>query len=102
MKIVWSPRALDRVNEIAGFIAEDNPEAAKLWLIEIFGVVERLTEWPQSGRVVPESDREDIREIIHGKYRIIHRVMARQVTILTVRHSRQRLSVDDLGANQDE
>jgi plasmid stabilization system protein ParE len=44
MKLVWSPRTLERASEIAQYIAEDNLEAAKLWLIEIYGVVGRLEE----------------------------------------------------------
>src|SRR5207302_4723244 len=96
MKIVWSPLALERVNEIADYIAEENPEAAKLWLIEIFGVVERLAAWPKSGRVVPEVRRDDLREILHDKYRIIYRLDPKQISILTVRHGRQLLPLEEV------
>lgn len=71
MKVVWSPLALQRVNEIADYIADDNPEAARLWLLDIFGAVERLETFPLSGRIVPAANRKSIREIPHGKYRII-------------------------------
>ncbi len=96
MKIVWSPLALDRVSEIAEYIAEDNPDAAKLWLIEIFGVVGRLEDWPRSGRVVPEAGRDEIREILHNNYRVIYRIEAKQISILTVRHGRQLLPVEEI------
>jgi toxin ParE1/3/4 len=96
MKLVWSPLALKRVNEIADYIAEDDPEAARLWLVDIFGAVERLGDWPESGRVVPEVGRKNIREVLHGKYRVVYRVEAKQVSILTVRHGRQILPLEEV------
>ena len=96
MKIVWSPLALERVNEIADFLAEESIDAAKIWLMDIFDTVDRLREFPESGRVVPEVKRSDIREIIFKNYRVIYRVERKQVSILTVRHSRQRLPVKEI------
>lgn len=89
MRIEWSPRALDRVSEIAGFIAQERPEGAREWIDEIFAAVRRLDRFPESGRVVPEIRRESIREVIHGAFRIIYRIEADRVAVLTVRHSRQ-------------
>ena len=42
MKIVWSPLALERVEDIAQYIAEDKPDAAVKWVDELFFTVERL------------------------------------------------------------
>ena len=88
MKIVWSPLALERVNDIADYIAETSVEAAKVWLIDIFGAVDRLQEFPESGRVVPEVNRPNIRELVFKNYRVIYRIERKQVSILTVRHGR--------------
>jgi plasmid stabilization system protein ParE len=96
MKLAWSPRALERASEIAQYIAEDSPDAAKLWLIEIFGVVGRLEEGPKSGRVVPEAGRDEIREILHGNYRIVYRIESKQIAVLTIRHVRQLLSMKEI------
>jgi plasmid stabilization system protein ParE len=95
MKIFWSPLALERVNEIADHIAENSVEAAKDWLIDIFGAVDSLQEFPKSGRVVPEVKRPNIREIIFKNYRVIYRVERKQVSILTVRHSKQLLPLKE-------
>jgi addiction module RelE/StbE family toxin len=96
MKVVWSPLALERVDEIADYIAEDNVEAARVFLIDIFAAVGRLRSFPQSGRAVPEVNRSDIREIIFKKYRVVYRVARQQVSILTVRHGRQRLPLEEV------
>lgn len=42
MKIVWSPLALERVEDTARYIAEDNPDAAVRWVEDLFSAVERL------------------------------------------------------------
>ena len=96
MKIIWSPLALERVNEIADYIAEDDAQAARLFLIDIFGAVARLESFPNSGRVVPELKRPNIREIIFGNYRVVYRVEPKRVSILTVRHGKQRLPLKEI------
>ncbi|PYT06495.1 MAG: plasmid stabilization protein [Acidobacteria bacterium] len=96
MKVVWSPLALERVEAIADYIAEDNVDAARVFLIDIFAAGGRLRSFPQSGRSVSEVNRPDIREIIFKKYRVIYRVGRQQVSILTVRHGKQRLPLGEV------
>ena len=96
MKIVWSPLALERANEIADYIAETSVEAVRVWLMDIFAAVDRLKEFPESGRVVPEVKRPNIRELIFKHYRLIYRIERKQLAILTVRHSRQRLPLKEI------
>jgi len=96
MKIVWSPLALERVNDIADYMAETSVEAAKVWLIDIFGAVDRLREFPESGRVVPEVNRPNIRELVFKNYGVIYRVERKQVSILTLRHGKQRLPLKEI------
>ena len=100
MKIIWSPLALERVREITGYIAQDNLEAARMLALELFGAVDRLKDFPQSGRMVPEAGRQNIREVIQGKYRIVYRVDKQQVVVLTVRHSRQRLLIKEIKSKE--
>jgi toxin ParE1/3/4 len=95
VNIVWSPLALERVEEYAEYIALDNPAAAIEWAEEVFAKVDPLAEFPEMGRVVPELGRADVRELFHGHYRIIYRV-GRSIFILTVRHTSQLLSGADI------
>jgi toxin ParE1/3/4 len=50
---------------------------------------------------VPELGRKDIREIIHGNYRIIYRVLPGEVEILTIHHG-ARLLRSGVFENRDE
>ncbi|MCC5854020.1 MAG: type II toxin-antitoxin system RelE/ParE family toxin [Alkalimonas sp.] len=96
MRIVWSPLALERVEDIAQYIAQDKPSAAVEWVEGVFDTVERLADFPESGRVVPEVGGRRIREVIFGTYRIIYSV-SDQIDILTVRRSSQLLRMFELG-----
>lgn len=89
VRIVWSPLALERLATIVETIAGDRPTAAKRWLAGVVSTVKRLREFPQSGHIVPELEREDLREVLYPPYRIIYRVDPKRVVILTVRHGRR-------------
>ena len=96
MKIIWPPLAVERVSEIAGYIAQDNPVAAESWINTVFKKVEDLKAFPESGRIVPETDNKTIRELIYGNYRIIYRLEEKRLSVLTVRHGKQVLPVDEV------
>ncbi|MHB8809357.1 MAG: type II toxin-antitoxin system RelE/ParE family toxin [Desulfobulbaceae bacterium] len=98
MKIVWASVAIDRATEIAGYIARDSPSAAAKWVETLFSKVELLATAPESGRVVPEVNRLDIRELIYGNYRIIYLIEKNRISILTVRHSKQILPTEEVKA----
>lgn len=68
MEVVWSPLALEHVEDIAQYIAEDNPGAVIQWVEDLFASIERLVDFPESGRVVPEVSSRRIREVIFGTY----------------------------------
>ena len=95
MAVHWFPLALERVEEIAEYIAEDNPEAAAHWVNELFNTVDRLNDFPISGRVVPETNVRHIRAVIFSAYHVIYSARER-IQILTVRHGSQLLSEDAL------
>ena len=73
-ELKWSPAARLDLKEIFAYIAEDDPLAAKKFIKSLFGAVERLPVFPESGRVVPEFEDSAIREIIHRPCRIVDRV----------------------------
>jgi plasmid stabilization system protein ParE len=98
MRILWSPLAVERISEIADYIAQDNPGAAEKWVETIFKKVEELRGFPESGRVVPETDNINIRELLYGNYGIIYRVEKSKLSILTVRHGKQILPTGEIEA----
>ncbi|MBI4620127.1 MAG: type II toxin-antitoxin system RelE/ParE family toxin [Desulfobacterales bacterium] len=96
MRIIWSPLAVDRASEIADYIAQDKPSAAEKWIDTVFSKVEQLKSSPKIGRIVPEINDSQFRELIYGNYRIIYRIETKQISILTIRHGRQRLPINEI------
>ncbi len=93
LKIKWTTYALEDINSIAEFIAKDSEYYAIVQVERFFQQVLILETHPNAGRRVPEIDRDDIREIIEGNYRIIYKIYSKShIDILTVHHSSRLLS----------
>ena len=88
--IRWTPQAADDLDEIREFIARDSKRYARLLVERLVQRVDELEHFPRAGRVVPELRQDDIRELIHGSYRIVYRLEATRVRILTVFHASRR------------
>jgi len=90
--ILWSERARRDLLEIGDFIARDKPQAAAAWVGRILDAVQRTALFPTSGRVVPEIDRSNIREVVLENYRIVYQLGETGITILTVFESHRLLA----------
>ena len=87
--LIWSPTAKFDLKDIAAFIAEDSASAAERFVRSLFHTVERLADFPESGRIVPEFGDPTIREVIRKPCRIVYRVDAgrRIVEITRIWHA---------------
>ncbi|MEW6348145.1 MAG: type II toxin-antitoxin system RelE/ParE family toxin [Thermodesulfobacteriota bacterium] len=88
-ELTWSRLARLDLKDFAGFVAEDNRLAARRFVKSVFQVIERLVDYPESGRVVPEFGDPSIREIIRKPCRIVYRVDRenRMIEIVRIWHS---------------
>jgi plasmid stabilization system protein ParE len=84
-KLTWSPSAQLDLKDIVGFIAEDSPSAARRFAKSLLQVVERLADFPESGRIVPEFNDPAIREVIRRPCRLVYRINREEHTIAIVR-----------------
>jgi toxin ParE1/3/4 len=91
IRIVWSDQSLEDIEEIRRYIQRDSPVYAEMFVDRVFESVERLIDYPLSGRVVPEFEDPTVREIILGSYRIVHRVRQGTLSIVTVFHTARLL-----------
>lgn len=89
-RIVWSREAKQDLANIYHYIKLDNPQAAKAVTDKIRRLVKTLPEHPWIGRVVPEHNREDIRERIHSPYRILYQLVGdEKIRVLQIFNSIQ-------------
>lgn len=91
VQLTWSPAARLDLHDICAYIAEDDPAAAGEFVRSVFQAVERLSDVPQSGRIVPEFGDPRIREVIRRPCRIVYRInqAVSVVEIVRVWHSRR-------------
>jgi len=89
MKIRWTHPAIESLRNLHSYIAKDSEIYASSFVHRIVLSVEKLTNFPRLGRVVPEADEETIRELLYQNYRIIYRIKSELVEILTVIHGRR-------------
>lgn len=94
MKIAWSEPAVGDLDAIHDYIARDSPHYARRFVARLIAAAEPLESFPQLGRVVPESDGRH-REILFHSYRIIYRVEAQEILIVSVVHGNRNLSGTD-------
>jgi len=96
MRVVWSPRAIDRVVEIATHMAQDSPTAARAWVERLFDHVDtQLAAFPLSGKPARDVDTDDARELVFESYRVFYEV-GDTVDVLTVRRGRELIDADEL------
>ncbi|HYW05521.1 MAG TPA: type II toxin-antitoxin system RelE/ParE family toxin [Longimicrobium sp.] len=96
MNIHWSEQALSDAEDLRDFIARDAPAFAELFVDRVFEAVERLSDFPMSGRIVPEFRRPDLREVLLGSYRIVYHVVGDTVSVATVCHAARLLGPQQL------
>ena len=90
-RLIWSEPALLDLDEIAEYIALDDPLAASRYVQKVFSRVERLADYPNSGKRPAELPRTSYREVVVAPCRIFYRVEKKTVYILYVIRSERLL-----------
>jgi len=83
------PQARDDLREIVAFISEASPQSAERWLRNVTTAIQGLSEFPEAHPLAREngSHQREIRQMSHGKYRVIYFVDDDRVMVVSVRHS---------------
>jgi toxin ParE1/3/4 len=88
VQIKWTQQALLELKEIHEYIAKDSTHYARLVVLKIKARTLILKSNLLLGSKVQELGRDDIRQLVHGNYRIIYKVVNKErADILTVHHA---------------
>jgi len=90
-KLIWTAAALDDLDDIAAWIARDDPAAAAALVRSALASVERLIRFPRSGRRVPEAPGGLYREVIASPCRILYRREGEGILMVNVVRGERRL-----------
>jgi toxin ParE1/3/4 len=91
MKVEWTATARGHLDAIHAYIAADSPTYALRLVDRLTRRSRQIAEAPFSGRKVPEYDRDDVREMIEGPYRIVYLVKPDGIDVLAVIHGARDL-----------
>jgi toxin ParE1/3/4 len=87
--VKWSVPARNDLKQIHDYIAKDSKYYARKVIQEIVAKTEALTELPEIGRIVPEINDQNIRELIVYSYRLIYEISVAETVILAIIHGRR-------------
>jgi addiction module RelE/StbE family toxin len=90
-KISWTKKSLKDLKSIHDYISLDSKFYASRFVSKLIARVDQLIEFPESGRIVPEKNVHEIRELIEGNYRIFYRLRKREITILRVHNAARKI-----------
>jgi len=95
-RISFAASAVADLEAIRAWYAEQQvPDVGERLLREIVAHVERLADFPESGRVVPEFGLVQLREVIHPPFRIVYRIDAERVRVARVWRSERQLELSE-------
>ena len=89
MSIKWTRAALASVDEIAGFIAKDNPTRATSFVLELQAAVTQLQAHSGMGRAGRVPGTREL--VLHKNYIATYRVRGDDVEILRLHHAARNL-----------
>jgi toxin ParE1/3/4 len=88
VKIRWTEKAEQWLNEIYDYIAKDNPIAARRVVSGIYEKVQVLSKFPEIGYKYRDEKEGEIRVLLYGHYRIAYLYRKEAVVdILGIFHS---------------
>jgi len=96
-RVVWTEHARQMLDDAISYVARDSLPAAERLLIQTLEAASSLNVHSDRGRVVPELDRPNIRQLLVQRYRLVYEVTPAEVQILAFVHGARDLTGPGLG-----
>ena len=90
MKLIWTDPAIEDLRALRDYIGRDSDFYAADIVEQMVLSVEKLLRFPRMGRVVPETQDENTRELLHQN--CIYRIAGERIEILTIIHGSRDLT----------
>jgi toxin ParE1/3/4 len=89
VKVLWTDAAVAQLAAIHDYVAQTSPEYASRIIDRLTKRSIQLSTFPFSGRVLPEYELREVREVVEGSYRIIYLIKEDEdkIEVLAVIHS---------------
>lgn len=87
--VEWAGRARSDLRLAVEYIHRTSPESAKAFLSQVFQTTQSLSTFSERGRVVPDLNDPEIRQVLVGRYRVLYEVHSDAVWVMRVLHTSQ-------------
>ena len=96
-KINWTTQAIEDIYELSEYYIVRSQKYADQLTNKIFEKVLILENFSKAGRIVPELNRKQIRELVFSNYRIIYRIVSNtQIDILAIHNGLRPLTEESI------
>jgi toxin ParE1/3/4 len=93
-RIVWTDSAWQELESAASFIERDSARYASALVEAAKSVAVSLRTFSRRGRVVPEVNDPNVREVFVKSYRLIYEIRGDRVVVLAFLHGARRFPPD--------
>ncbi len=89
--VIWTGKAKSSLKAIYNYIKVDSQFYAEEVRTKFIYESRKLEDFPKLGRIVPETEKENIRELFIYSYRMLYEIRDENVFILSIIHSKQNI-----------
>jgi toxin ParE1/3/4 len=84
--VTWTESARAGLDDVVTSIAQDSGEAAVRVLVAALNAAGSLEQFADRGRIVPELNQPDLRELFVFDYRLLYRVRPKEAIVVAYLH----------------
>ena len=95
MQIEFTESAFSDLEDLKEYYTEQLvPNVGETFINEIIAQVETIPDNPEIGRIVPEFQDKNIRELIHKPFRVVYQLGDDTIFIIRIWRSERLLNID--------
>jgi addiction module RelE/StbE family toxin len=91
VKVVWTETARNNLRTIHRYVAQSSPTYAQHIVARLTSRSKQIVAFPLSGRIVPEFEMGQIRELLERPYRIIYHIRPNRIEVVGIIHMSRRM-----------
>ncbi len=91
-RVVWTEQARRMLDDAVSYVAQESRPSAERLLMRALDAASSLDLHSERGRLVPELDQPNIRQLLVQRYRLLYEVTPAEVQVLAFVHGARDLT----------
>lgn len=81
-QVIWTQTATEELADIADYLESYSKSYARLTVKRFYERAGQLANFPEMGRIIPELDHPNYRELIEGNYRLMYEILSDDIILI--------------------